>query len=148
MKEAIEKFFSSPAYAVIGVSPDRKKFGNVVFRDMTERHFVVYPVNPKHQMVEGVKCFSSVTELPVDVQSVVTVVPPEVTEQVLGECAQKGIRNVWMQPGSESKAALDFAVRNDMAVVSRECILMFLEPVKSFHALHRMLRKLVGRYPK
>ncbi len=147
MKEIIEKFFESPAYAVIGVSTDRRKFGNQVFRSMKERKFEVYPVNPGHATVEGEKCFSSVKELPDTVQSVVTVVPPGVTEKVLVECAQKGIRVVWMQPGSESKAALDFAGRNNMGTVSRECILMFLEPVKSFHSLHRMLKKLLGRYP-
>jgi hypothetical protein len=52
-----------------------------------------------------------------------------------------------MQPGSESAAALDYAAQNNIETISRECILMFLEPVKSVHALHRMFKKLVGRYP-
>ena len=146
MKKEMEEFFSSPAYAVVGVSPNRKKFGNVVFRSMQERSFVVYPVNPKHRTVEDAKCFASVKELPDDVRSVVTVVPPEVTEHVLHDCVEKGIRTVWMQPGSESKAALDYAAQNNIEIISRECILMFLEPVKSIHGLHRMIKKLVGRY--
>jgi len=45
MKHAIDTFFSSPAYAVVGVSRNRKKLGKV-FRSMKERSFQVYPVNP------------------------------------------------------------------------------------------------------
>lgn len=147
MKEAIEAFFSSNAYAVIGVSADRRKFGNKVFRALTERDFVVYPINPKLQTVENVKCLSSVMELPDDVKSVVTVVPPSITEEVLAQCVRKGIRAVWMQPGSESKDAVDIATKYNMTAVYKECILMFLEPVRSVHALHRWIKKLTGAYP-
>jgi uncharacterized protein len=148
MKEAIEKFFSSSAYAVVGVSADQKKFGNKVFRMMLERGFEVYPIHPKRQTVEGVSCFSSILEVPETVTSIVTVVPPRVTEEVLVQSARRGIVAVWMQPGSESKDAVEIAQRYHMAAVYRECILMFLEPVRSVHALHRFVKKLVGAYPK
>jgi uncharacterized protein len=147
MKEAIDKFFLSSAYAVVGASEDRKKFGNRVFQFMKEREFVVYPVNPKRQAVEGSKCFSTVNDLPDDVKSVITVVPPNVTEQVLEDCIRKGIRSVWMQPGSESKDAIELAGKYGISVVHRECVMMFLEPVRSFHALHRWMKKLTGTFP-
>jgi predicted CoA-binding protein len=147
MKEAIEKFFSSSAYAVVGVSADQKKFGNKVFRTMRERGFEVYPIHPKQQTVEGVSCFPSILEVPKTVKSIVTVVPPQVTEEVLVQSAGRGIDAVWMQPGSESKDAVEIAQKYHMAVVYRECILMFLEPVRSVHALHKFIKKLVGTYP-
>jgi uncharacterized protein len=148
MKREIEKFFSSPAYAVVGASADRKKFGNRVFQFMKDRDFIVYPVNPKREAVEGSKCFSTVNDLPDDVKSVITVVPPKVTEQILADCIRKGIRAVWMQPGSESKDAVELADKSGITVVHRECVMMFLEPVRSFHALHRWVKKLTGTYPK
>jgi uncharacterized protein len=147
MKDAIEKFFSSTAYAVIGVSTNRRKFGTTVFRMMKERQFVVYPVNPNHDVVEGERCFATVNELPEDVQSVVIVVPPAVAEGVLIDCVRKGIRVVWMQPGSESADAIDLAKKYNIAVVHGQCIIMFLEPVKSFHTFHRWVNRLVGSYP-
>ena len=49
----IEAFFQSGAYAVIGVSSDRRKFGNSVFRTMKEKGFTVYPVHPVSETVEG-----------------------------------------------------------------------------------------------
>ncbi len=148
MRRAIEKFFASTAYAVVGVSADRNKFGNRVFRVMKEREFEVYPVHPTRETVEGVSCFPSVLEVPESVKSIVTVVPPHVTEEVLVQAMRRGVEAVWMQPGSESKDAVEIAQKYQMAVVHRECILMFLEPVRSVHALHRWINKLVGAYPK
>jgi predicted CoA-binding protein len=148
MRDAISTFFSSSAYAVVGVSANRKKFGNVVYRNMLEKGFVVYPVNPKLGVVEDRKCYPSVLELPSEVKSVVTVVPPSVTEEVLSNLHNKGVRAVWMQPGSESESSIKLAREHDIVVVHRECILMHLEPVKSIHAAHRWVNKLVGVYPK
>jgi predicted CoA-binding protein len=143
----ITAFFSSQAYAVIGVSANRRKFGNTVFRMMKEKGFTVYPVHPTLGTVEGEPCFRSVGEVPFEVQSAVTVVPPDVTAAVVKECQERGIRQLWMQPGSGSPAAEALARESGMTVVNGECILMFLEPVESVHALHRWLKKLVGTYP-
>jgi len=143
----IEAFFEAPAYAVVGVSANRKKFGNVVFRLMGEKQFAVYPVHPTLETVEGKYCYRTVADLPEDVQAVVTVVPPAVTEQVVQECLDRGIRHFWMQPGSESPSAVRAARAAGATVVQHECILMFLEPVESVHALHRWITKLVGSYP-
>ncbi len=143
----ITAFFSSQAYAVIGVSANRKKFGNTVFRMMKDKGFTVYPVHPTLGTVEGEPCFRSVRELPVEVQSAVTVIPPDATVAVVQECQDRGIRHIWMQPGSGSPAAEASAREKGLMVVNGECILMFLEPVESVHALHRWLKKLVGTYP-
>jgi len=140
-------FFSSQAYAVVGVSANRKKFGNIIYRAMKERGFTVYPVHPRLQMVEGEQCFRSVIDLPEQVRSIVTVVPPKVTEDVMLECIRKGIRTVWMQQGSESHDALNSACKYDITVIHGQCVLMFLEPVGSVHAVHRWFKKVVGAYP-
>jgi uncharacterized protein len=147
-KVDIESFFSANAYAVVGVSADRKKFGNSVFRTMKQKGLTVYPVHPSLESVEGEKCFKTVGELPADVASIVTVVPPAVTKLVVEEAMKKGIRHVWMQPGSTSSTAADVARNAGATVVDGECILMFLEPVDSLHALHRWVKKVVGRMPQ
>jgi predicted CoA-binding protein len=82
-KVDIESFFSAKAYAVVGVSADRKKFGNSVFRTMKQKGFTVYPVHPSLENVEGEKCFKTVSELPADVVSIVTVVPPAASKLVV-----------------------------------------------------------------
>jgi predicted CoA-binding protein len=148
MRPAIESFFAAKAFAVVGASRNRRKFGNVVFREMKQRHLTVFPVNPHGESVEGTPCLSGVMDLPKEVEAVVTVVPPEQTLRVVEESHQRGIRSLWMQPGSQSPQAISAARSYGMNVVHGECILMFLEPVTSAHSFHRWLKKLVGRYPR
>jgi predicted CoA-binding protein len=148
MRDAINTFFSSSEFAVVGVSTNRRKFGNIVYRNMLEREFPVYPVNPKLAVAEDRKCFPSVLDLPDNVKSVVTVVPPLVTEEVLTDCFRKGVRAVWMQPGSESRKSIELARERNFIIVHGECIIIHLEPVKSAHALHRWVNKLVGVFPR
>ncbi|MCK5571885.1 MAG: CoA-binding protein [Bacteroidetes bacterium] len=147
-REPINTFFSSSAYAVIGVSANRRKFGNVVYRTMKEKDFNVFPVHPTLDVVEGDACWHSVLDLPGEVKSVITVVPPDQTEKVTQECMEKGISAIWMQPGSSSGAAIGNAEGHGITVIHGNCLLMFLEPVTSFHALHRWISKLVGAYPR
>lgn len=148
MRQKIDRFFASPAYAVVGVSANQRKFGNVVYRSMRDRGLTVYPVHRSLDRVEGDACYHSVLEIPGEVQSVVTVVPPAETERVIEECAQKGVRMVWMQKGSESERAGTLADQHGIGAIRGECILMFLEPVKSVHAFHRWINRLVGSYPR
>ena len=148
MRHDIDAFFTSEAFAVVGVSSNHRKFGSVIYREMRERGFNVYPVNPNINRLEDTKVFPSVMDLPEEVKSVVTVVPPDVTDEVIVECVEKGIRSVWMQQGSQSKEAIGFARKHNMSVVHGQCLLMFLEPVNSVHAVHRWFKKLVGSYPR
>ena len=147
VKNDITKFFSSKAYAVVGVSRDKKKFGSTVFRAMNSRFFTVYPVNPHLSTFDDVQCVATVRDLPDEVQSVVIVVHPEDARHILTECKHKGIENIWLQPGAESDDAIEFAKHNGMNVIHHQCILMFLEPVELFHALHRWVNKRTGAYP-
>jgi predicted CoA-binding protein len=143
----IREFFSSPAIAVVGVSDNQKKFGNRVYCAMKARRLGVYPVNPRRTSVEGDNCYSSVLELPGEVKSAIVVTPPAATETIIADCVQKGIRVLWMQPGSESKRVIAEAEINGITVITGQCILMFLEPVVSAHAVHRWFNKIVGVYP-
>ena len=145
---SVEQFFSSPAFGVIGVSADQRKFGNIVYRTMKQRPFITYPVHPRLAMVEGDRCFASVADLPEKVKSLVTVVPPSATEAVVAECVKRKINVLWMQPGSESERAIAEAEANGITVIQGQCILMFLEPVTSAHAVHRWFSKVIGTYPR
>ena len=70
------------------------------------------------------KCYPSLAELPEKVDVVDFVVPPQVTEKVLRECRELGLDRIWLQPGSESEAAIEFCRDNDMQVVHSVCVMM------------------------
>ena len=88
--------------AVIGASPDRRKFGNKALRAFREAGYRTIPINPYYEEVEGEKAYASVVDYPDTIDMATVYVPPEVGEQVVESLAQKGIGEVWFNPGSES----------------------------------------------
>jgi len=92
----------SKVVAVIGASSNRRKFGNRALRAYRQQGYTVVPINPHETEVEGVKAYRSVLEFPGPIDMASFYVPPEVGEQVIAEVAQKGIPEVWLNPGAES----------------------------------------------
>ncbi|MCC6043026.1 MAG: CoA-binding protein [Candidatus Verstraetearchaeota archaeon] len=111
-------------FAVVGASRDPRKYGHQVYRDLKSAGYKVYPVNPSAQEVLGDRCYPDLKELPEKPDVVVTVVPPQVTEQVVRACKELGIRRVWMQPGSESEVAVKYCKENGLEVVYNMCIMV------------------------
>jgi predicted CoA-binding protein len=145
--KAIAAFLAAKSFAVVGVSADRHKMGNALFRAMRDQGLSVVPIHNSLDRVEESKCYRSVAEVRGKVDAVVTAVPPEETERIVQQCADAGIRRIWMQRGSSSNRAIALAQENGIEVVTGECLLMFLEPVRSIHAFHRLVKKITGRYP-
>ena len=88
--------------AVIGASSNRNKFGNRAVRAFRQQGYTVVPINPNEVEVEGLKAYRSVLDVPGAIDMASIYVPPEIGEQVIGEIAQKGIAEVWLNPGAES----------------------------------------------
>ena len=111
--------------AIVGASNDRRKYGNIILRDLLRKGYQVVPVNPLHPQVEGIRTEASVTAV-VDVVDVVDfVVPPEVTLAVLGELDPTSPCVLWLQPGSFDRAVLDLvAARGFERVIAGDCIMV------------------------
>jgi predicted CoA-binding protein len=88
--------------AVIGASNNRSKFGNRAVRAFRQQGYTVLPINPHETEVEGLKTYASVLDVPGPIDMASIYVPPEIGEQIIGELAQKGIPEVWVNPGAES----------------------------------------------
>ena len=88
--------------AVIGASPDRHKFGNKALRAFRKAGYRAVPINPYHPEVEGEKAYGSVLDYPGPIDMATMYVPPHIGEQVLESLAQKGIGEVWFNPGADS----------------------------------------------
>ncbi len=127
MNKAIQDFFTSKAYGVIGVSSNRLKFGNKVLRAYLQHQLPVYPIHPTETEIEGVACLASLVDLPEDVKSLSIITPPAVTEKLVPEIIKKGIKHVWMQPGAESEAAMSALQAAGITVIANgPCILVEL----------------------
>ena len=124
MQVAIDDFLAQDTLAVIGVSHDRRKFGNIVYRNLRDKGYRVLAVHPHHETVEGDPCYPDLAALPERVAGIVMVVPPSVTEQIVREADAVGIKRVWMQPGAESAAAIRYCEEHGLAVIHDECVMV------------------------
>jgi predicted CoA-binding protein len=121
----IEAFlYRENVFAVVGASRDPEKYGHQVYRDLLNAGYRVYCVNPNADEILGKKCYPSLEVLPVKPDVVDVVVPPKITEQTVKTCKKLGITKVWMQPGSESEAAIKFCEENSIDVVHGVCVMV------------------------
>lgn len=95
--------------AIIGASTDRRKYGNKAVRAWLKAGATVVPVNPKAESVEGIACFPSVLDYPDAIDTASLYAPPQVGIRVIEEIAQKGVREVFVNPGAESDELLEKA---------------------------------------
>lgn len=127
MNENLETMLAARTFAVVGVSTNPEKYGYLVYQSLKTHHKTVYPVNPNAPEIDGDTCYASLADLPEKPEVVVSVVPPAVTEDLVGQLADLGIQNLWMQPGAESDAAITSAEKTGIATVhAGPCIMVGL----------------------
>ena len=95
-------------YAVVGASNNKEKYGYKVFKDLLDAGYKVLPINPNEKEILGEKAYTTLSSVKKKISIVIFVTPPKVTENVLEEVHMLGIKNVWLQPGAQSDAAIEF----------------------------------------
>lgn len=145
--ESINEFLRHQHIVVAGASRNRKKFGNIVFRDLLNKGYQVVPVNPNTEELEGYTCYPNLRNLPKKADALLLLTPPQQSLTLLEEAVQQGIYHIWIQQGAESSEVIKFCVDNHLHFISGPCILMHLEPVKNIHKVHRFLSKVFRTYP-
>ena len=113
----IVEILSLSRFAVVGASRDPAKFGNKVYKALKQAGYEAYPVNPNADDIDGDPCYPLLDNIPGYVECVVTVVPPEITFEIVHQAGRLKIPYTWMQPGSESESAVIEAVSYGIQVV-------------------------------
>jgi acetyl coenzyme A synthetase (ADP forming)-like protein len=135
MKKMLQKLkvVASPrSVAIVGASPTQNKIGNIVLRNFLDAKFPgkVYPVNPKHTEMYGLKCYAKVSDIPGSVDCVIVATPAETVPGVVEDCAAKKAGGVLILSGGfEEVGRTDLAGKireiadaNDMPVVGPNCL--------------------------
>jgi len=146
-KKNVEEFLAQKKIAVVGVSRKKTKFGNAIYKELKQKGYQVFPINPNMQSFEGDNCYPDLLSLPEKVDGVVINVPPTQTEKVVKEVNDIGIKKVWLQQGSQSEAAIKYCEENGIDCVSNECILMFAQPSAFIHRAHKWVWSVFGKLP-
>jgi predicted CoA-binding protein len=145
--EAASAFLAHKRVAVTGVSRTPKAHGsNNVYKRFRERGYDVFPVNPNTDEVEGDRAYPDLRSIPGGVDAVVIGTRPEIAEDTMRECADLGIKHVWMHrgpgAGSVSTAATSYGRQHGITVIDGGCPCMF-RPTADL--AHRLMRVVYGR---
>jgi uncharacterized protein len=146
MKREIEEFMKARRIAVVGVSRNPGKFGNTIYRELKNRGYEVYGVNPSMLEIDGDRCYPDLSALKGRVDAAVVCITPDRVESTLRDAAEAEVRHVWLQQGAGSANAVRTGDSIGIKTVTGKCILMYAEPVRSFHAFHRFFVRMTGRY--
>ena len=145
MNKNIESFIRCRRIAAVGASTNPRKFGHRAFVELVARGYEMIPVHPSAAEIAGIPCSENLRMIHNGVDGVLIMVPPEKALGVLRDAAVAGMKNVWLQQGTESAEVLALAGELGLNIVARKCILMYAPPVAGFHRFHRIVTGLVGR---
>lgn len=147
----IQDFLARRRLAIVGVSRDPRDFSRTIFREFQSRQYEVFPVNPLISLVDDHHCFSELKEINPPVESVLIMTPPSVSEDVVHQCRDIGVKSVWLYSaagaGASSPYAISFCKEHHIDVIEGHCPMMFLSDTGLIHRVHRFFSKLTGNYP-
>jgi len=154
LNEAVTDFLAQERIAVTGVSGNRETSANAIYKKLKHTGHKVYAVNPGMEIFENEQCYPDLASIPEQVDGVVIVNKPEVTEQIVQQCADAGIPRVWMHRSMESLGssvsddAVEFCKQEGITVIPGGCPMMFKEPVDFGHKCIRWWLNISGGLPK
>ena len=144
MDPNIQDFLQGKRFAIVGVSRSGKKFGNAIYTELKARGFQMAVVHPELTEIDGETCYKNLGELAGKVDGLVICVSPRQAGQVLRDAAQAGIKQIWLQQGAQSTEVLATARELGLSPITGKCILMYAQPVRSFHGWHRAFARITG----
>lgn len=86
--------FNSKSLAIVGASSTPGKIGNVLVKNVIESGFTgkIFPVNPKGTVVEGLTCYTSLSQITEKIDLAVICVPAKYCLSVIEDCGKAGIK--------------------------------------------------------
>jgi len=92
----LTSLFEPKSVAVIGASDREKSVGNVLFKNILESSYKgrLYPINPKHETIQGVKAYKSIEDIGSRVELAIIATRPQTVPEIVEQCGRSGIRCV------------------------------------------------------
>ncbi len=147
-KKDIEGFIAEKTIAIVGFSRKSASMSRSVRNELVEKGYKVYAVNPAIGNIDGIEVYPDVASIPEKVGGVIFMTPPAATAEAIAAAVNSGVERIWMQQGAQSAEAIKLCRDKNLPAVWGRCILMYAEPVGSFHAFHRFFLRIFGRLPR
>ncbi len=90
----LESFFCPKSVAIVGASRESGKVGNTILTNIIDSKYKgkIFPINPKADKIQGLKCYNSLLDVPQDIDLAVIVIPGKYVLQTLDECNEKNVK--------------------------------------------------------
>ena len=121
--EQIEQILSLKKIAVIGMSKNPSKAAHYVPKYLSENGFDVTPVNPTTDKILNKKCYSSISEIPEQVDVVEIFRPSDQVFPFVQKAIEKKPKVIWLQEGIHNSQAEELARKEGIDVVFNRCML-------------------------
>lgn len=151
----VQDFLAQKKIAVVGVSDKRETGCNAGYRRFKAAGYTVSAVNPHLATFEGDPCYPDLKSIPEKPDAVFILANPRVTDQIVQQCVDLGIKQVWMhclmgtKPGlaagmtSVSADAVRMCRENGITVIPGACPNQFLRPDFG-HTIMRVMFRTLG----
>lgn len=136
----VQDFLAQKKIAVVGVSDKRETGSNMAYNKFKENDYQVYAVNPRINDFQGAPCYPDLKSIPEKPDAVFILASPKVTDEIVQQCVDLGVKHVWMhcmmgtKPGlaqsmtSVSQDAVQMCRENGIQVIPGSCPNQFLDP--------------------
>jgi acetyl coenzyme A synthetase (ADP forming)-like protein len=128
---AVRGMLAPRSIAVVGAGRKRKTIGGEVFHNLMDGGFngPVYPVNPVAEVVQSVRAYKSILDIPGPVDLAVIVVPAKLTMQAARECAEKGVHGmVVITAGFGETGPAGKEMQRELMAIAREAGMRVIGP--------------------
>jgi len=144
----VQEFLAQKKIAVVGISDKRETGSNMAYKKFKQSGYQVYPINPRISSYDGETCYPDLKSIPDKPDAVFILASPKVTDQIVQECAELGVKHVWMHclmgtksglskgTTSVSQEAVEVCRANNITVIPGSCPNQFLDP----DFAHKMMR--------
>jgi len=96
MKNSLDVIINPASIVVIGASDRVGSVGYAVFHNILDGDFKgrLYPVNNKRSKIQNIKSYPSILDIDKEIDLAIIVVPSSMVEEIVGECAAKGVKGI------------------------------------------------------
>ena len=92
----LEFVFNPKSVAIIGASDKPGKIGFILVNNLLKDGYrgKIFPVNPKHETLLGLKCYPSIKDIKEEVDLAVIAIPAKFVPGVVKDCGEAGVKAV------------------------------------------------------
>ncbi len=143
--QALDAIFAPKNVAVIGATETAGSVGRTVLWNLISSPFggAVFPVNPKRPSVLGIKAYSSISEVPEQVDLAVITTPAHTVPNIIKDCVEVGVKGAivisagFKETGPNGveleRQIMEHARRGKMRIIGPNC-LGVMSPISGLNA--------------